>query len=153
MSSVFGTRRMEQQCLAEAPRVTHRACEPYRQFGRACHRAGASCRPPAGLRRHAVAHRTLVCLTRELRAHLAQARHGCDCETIQVFAFDSHIRCYTQKTLSACKLPLSDLSMIYRIVDFADLLDPAGSRQALGITLSCIWQNGNAEARPDIPTR
>jgi len=97
--------------------------------------------------------RTLACLTRELRLHLAQPLHGCDCAAIKTFAFESHIRCYTQKTLSACKLPLSDLSMIYRIVEFADLLDPAGSRQALGITLSCIWQNGNAEARPDIPTR
>ena len=41
--------------------------------------------------------------------------------------------------------------MIYRIADFADLLDPAGSRQASGISLSCVWQNENAEARPSLP--
>ena len=43
--------------------------------------------------------------------------------------------------------------MIYRTLDMADLLDPDSSGQALGITLSCIRENGNAEARPDLPTR
>jgi hypothetical protein len=48
---------------------------------------------------------------------------------------------------------LADVALIYRAVDLEALLAPEGSRQILGITLSCVWQNGNAQARPEIPTQ
>ena len=148
--------------------ATHRACDPYRQFDRQCRCAGADhyflgygekyCErfmqatgwSPVGARWR---DRTLACLTRELRLHFSMAPQGCDCATIKAFAFHSHPRCYRQKPLSACKLPLSDLYMIFRTLDMADLLDPGSSGQALGVTLSCLWENGNAEARPDLSTR
>ena len=97
--------------------------------------------------------RTLDCLKDELRRHLRAGSRGCDCATIKAFAFESHARCYTQRARSVCRLPLSDLGHIYRLVDTADLFDPGGSRQVLEITLACIWQNGNAGARPDDPTQ
>jgi len=146
--------------------ATNGACAVYRQFDRQCHCAGADhyflnygrkyCErfmrttgwSPAGARWR---DRTMACLSRELRAHITRRRQGCDCATIKAFAFESHARCYTHRPLSACALPLSDVALIYRAVDAADLLAPEGLRQAIGIMLSCIWQNGNAQGRSDIP--
>ena len=146
--------------------ATHHACAVYRQFDRQCHCAGADhyflsygekyCErfmrttgwSQAGARWR---DRTMACLARELRAHIGQRRQGCDCPTIKPSAFESHARCYTHQPSLACKLPLSDIALICRVVDAGDLLGPEGSHQALGITLSCIWQNGNAQARPEIP--
>jgi hypothetical protein len=95
---------------------------------------------------------TLVCLKEELRQFLAR-RHGCDCAAVKAFAFDSHARCYTRTPSSVCRLPLSDLAHIYALVDAADLIAPLGSRQTLAITLACVWQNGDAGARPESPSR
>jgi hypothetical protein len=104
---------------------------------------------PAGLRWR---NQTLVCLTNELRQFLAR-RQGCDCAAVKTFAFDSHARCYTRQPSSVCRLPLSDIARIYALVDAADLIAPLGSRQALAITLACVWQNGHAGARPEGPLR
>lgn len=95
--------------------------------------------------------RTLACLKNELGHFLARAG-SCGCAAVKAFAFESHARCYTQTAASVCRLPLRDLSRIYRVVDAADLVDPMGSRQTLAITLACVWQNGNAGARPDGPS-
>jgi len=43
--------------------------------------------------------------------------------------------------------------MIYRMLDLKDLVYPEASSQILGVTLACLWQNRNAEARPEILTR
>jgi hypothetical protein len=112
--------------------ATHDACVVYRQLDRQCHCAGADhyflsygekyCErfmrtsgwSPAGVRWR---DRTMACLARELRTHVGQRRHGCDCATIKSFAFESHARCYTQQPFSACKLPLADLALIYRAID------------------------------------
>lgn len=102
---------------------------------------------PAGLRWRA---QTLACLKDELRGFLAR-EHGCNCAAVKAFAFDSHARCYTRQPGSVCRLPLSDIAHIYALVDAADLIAPLGSRQTLAITLACVWQNGNAGARPDGP--
>ena len=104
---------------------------------------------PAGLRWRA---RTLTCLKDELRRFVGTG-HGCNCASAKAFAFDSHARCYTRAPSSVCALPLSDIAHIYALVDAADLVAPLGSRQTLAITLACVWQNGNAGARPDDPTR
>lgn len=104
---------------------------------------------PAGLRWRA---QTLTCLKDELRRFVASGR-GCNCAGVKAFAFDSHARCYTRAPSSVCRLPLADIAHIYALVDAADLVAPLGSRQTLAITLSCVWQNGNAAARPDDPTR
>jgi len=103
----------------------------------------------AGLRWRA---RTLTCLQDELRRFVG-AGHGCNCASVKAFAFDSHARCYTRAPSSVCGLPLSDIAHIYALVDAADLVAPLGSRQTLAITLSCVWHNRNAGARPDDPTR
>ena len=151
-----------------APAAAHSACVVYRQFDRQCHCLGADhyflnygekyCErfmratgwSPGGRRWR---DRTMACLSHEMRAHLAQGPHGCDCGRIKTFALESHARCYTQKPLSACALPLSDLAMIFRMLDLKDLVHPEASRQILGVTLSCLWQNGNAQARREIPTQ
>ena len=95
---------------------------------------------------------TLACLKDELRHFLTRAQ-GCSCATVKSFAFDSHARCYTRQPASVCRLPLSDIAHIYALVDAADLIAPLGSRQTLAITLACVWQNGDAGARPDGPSR
>ena len=97
--------------------------------------------------------RTLACLKAELAQELAKSSRACDCARIRTFAFDSHVRCYTARPASVCALPLSDIARIYRVIDTGDLVEPAGVRQILGVTLSCAWQNGNAGARGDAPTR
>jgi hypothetical protein len=97
--------------------------------------------------------RTLSCLKAELAHELATSSRACDCAKIRAFAFDSHVRCYTAKPASVCALPLSDIRKIYQIIDARDLVGPAGVKQMLGVTLSCVWQNGNAGARPDDSTR
>lgn len=104
---------------------------------------------PAGLRWRA---RTMACLQGELRAFLGRA-HQCDCAGVKAFAFDSHARCYTRQPASVCRLPLTDIAHIYALVDAPDLLAPSGSRQTLAIALACVWQNGDATARPDDPTK
>jgi len=104
---------------------------------------------PAGLRWRA---QTLTCLQDALRRFVASGR-GCNCAGVAAFAFDSHARCYTRSPSSVCRLPLADIAHIYALVDAADLVAPRGSRQTLAIALSCVWQNGNAGARPDDPTR
>ena len=143
------------------------ACDLYRTLDRRCGCAGSDdyfrgygekyCErfmgstgwSPAGLRWRT---RTLACLQGELRAFLGRAHH-CDCASVKAFAFDSHARCYTRQPSSVCRLPLSDIAHIYGLVDAPDLLAPIGSRQTLAITLACVWQNGDATARPDGPTR
>ena len=101
---------------------------------------------PAGLRWR---DRTLACLKGELSGFLARSRGGCGCADVKAFAFASHARCYTAQPASACRLPLADIARIYSLVDASDLFDPLGMRQTLAITFACVWQNGNAEARPD----
>ena len=59
----------------------------------------------------------------------------------------SRARCRTRKPASG-RLALSDLGRIDRIVDRADVIGRYASRPRLAITLACVWQNGNAEARP-----
>jgi hypothetical protein len=95
--------------------------------------------------------RTLSCLKDALARKLARSPRTCYCGTIRTFAFDSHVRCYTLQSASVCALPLSDIGKIYQVIDAGDLVDPAGVKQALGVTLSCVWQNRNAGARPDDP--
>ena len=65
----------------------------------------------------------------------------CDCKRLKDFAFQTHVRCYTQQAASVCRLPISDLVTIYRIIDSVDLLDPYGLRQILGIIRICIAQS------------
>lgn len=140
-----------------------RTCDLYRQLERRCHCPAADnyvanygrkyCErfmasagwSPAGLRWR---DRAAACLAGELRGFLAHAR-SCACADVKAFAFASHARCYTAQPASACKLPLSDIARIYRLVDASDLFDPLGMRQSLAITLTCAWQNGDAGARPD----
>jgi len=105
---------------------------------------------PAGLRWRDHA---LSCLKNELARELGKSPRQCDCARIRAFAFDSHVRCYTLKPASVCALPPSDVRKIYQIIDTADLIEPLGVRQVLGVALSCVWQNGNAGARPDDPAR
>ena len=105
---------------------------------------------PAGLRWRA---HTLSCLKNELARALARSPHRCDCARVRTLAFDSHVQCYTLKAASVCALPLSDVRKIYQIIDTADLIDPAGFKQVLGVTLACVRQNGNAGARGDDPTQ
>lgn len=143
----------------------HRTCDLYRQLERRCGCGGADnyftnygrkyCErfmqsagwSAAGLRWR---DRTAACLTGELTRFLGNAR-GCSCADVKSFAFSSHARCYTAQPASACRLPLSDIAHIYSLVDASDLFDPLGMRQSLAITLSCVWQNGNAGARGDRP--
>jgi len=150
---------------AAAQAGPHHACDLYRQLDRRCGCTGAEhyflqygakyCErfletqgwSAVGLRWR---DRTLACLKGELSRHLARS---CDCAGVRALAFESHARCYTQLPLSVCRLPLSDVARIYRIVDAADLVDPLGARQVLGITLACVWQNRNAGARPELPGR
>lgn len=152
---------------ASAQTAPLHACDLYRTLDRRCGCAGSDnyfrgygekyCErfmrstgwSAAGLRWRA---RTLACLQGELRSFLGRA-HGCDCASVKAFAFDSHARCYTRQPASVCRLPLSDLARIYALVDMGDLLAPLGSRQTLAITLACVWQNGDATARPEGPTR
>jgi hypothetical protein len=149
---------------AAHPRAAfHHACDFYRQLDRRC-----GCKPdtyftsygarycerfmgapgwsPAGERWRA---RTLACLKGELFRFVSHAHTGCDCAAVKDFAFASHGRCYTQAAASVCRLPLTDIAHIYALVDATDLIAPLGSGQALAITLSCVWQNGSAGARPD----
>jgi hypothetical protein len=150
---------------APAAAAQTRACDLYRALDRRCGCADnyfggygekycerfmrASGWSAAGLRWRA---QTLSCLKDELRHFLMRAP-GCDCATVKTFAFDSHARCYTRKPASVCRLPLSDIAHIYALVDATDLIAPLGSRQTLAITLACVWQNGDAGARPDGPSR
>ena len=105
---------------------------------------------PAGLRWRDHA---LSCLKNELARELGKSPRQCNCARIRAFAFDSRVRCYTLKPASVCALPPSDVRKIYQIIDTADLIEPLGVRQVLGVALSCVWQNGNAGARPDDPAR
>jgi hypothetical protein len=153
---------------AQARPAASRACDLYRELDRRCGCTGTNyfrdygekyCErfvrsngwSGAGLRWRA---RTLSCLQDDLRQFLAhqflvhQGR-SCSCAAVKAFAFSSHARCYTQLPASVCRLPLSDIGRITTLVDGADLIDPLGSRQTLAITLACMWQNGNAGARPD----
>jgi hypothetical protein len=143
------------------------ACDLYRELDRRCGCAGADdyfrgygekyCErfmrstgwSAAGLRWRA---QTLACLKDDLR-HFLKRASGCSCASVKAFAFDSHARCYTRKPSSVCRLPLSDIAHIYALVDAPDLIAPLGSRQTLAITLACVWQNGDAGARPDLPSR
>lgn len=150
---------------AAAQAGSHHACDLYRQLDRRCGCAGAEhyflqygakyCErflgtpgwSAAGLRWR---DHTLACLRAGLSRQLARS---CDCASVRTLAFESHARCYTQLPLSVCRLPFADVARIYRIVDAADLLDPLGVRQVLGVTLACVWQNRNAGARPELPGR
>ena len=149
--------------LAAPAQSAPRACDLYRQLERRCHCPAADnyfgnygrkyCErfmqspgwSPAGLRWR---DRTLACLKGELSGFLAHARN-CGCADVKAFAFSSHARCYTAQPASACRLPLSDIARIYSLVDASDLFDPLGMRQTLAITFACVWQNGNAGARPE----
>jgi hypothetical protein len=156
------------QAEARFTRASSPDCSLYAQLDRRCGCAGADeylidygrkyCErflrstgwSAAGLRWR---DRTLSCLKQELARELAGSPRACDCGKIRAFAFDSHVRCYTAKPASVCALPLSDIRKIYQIIDAPDLVGPVGVKQMLGVALSCVWQNGNAGARPDDPTR
>ena len=85
---------------------------------------------------------TLACLQTALIENLAKTSPlVCDCKRLKDFAFQTHVRCYTQQAASVCRLPISDLVTIYRIIDSVDLLDPYGLRQILGIIRICIAES------------
>jgi hypothetical protein len=85
---------------------------------------------------------TLACLQTALIEHLAKtSTHVCDCKHLKDYAFQTHVRCYTQQAASVCRLPVSDLVTIYRIIDSVDLLDPYGLRQILGVIRICIGES------------
>jgi hypothetical protein len=85
---------------------------------------------------------TLACLQNALIENLAKTTaRVCDCKRLKDFAFQTHVRCYTQQAASVCRLPISDLVTIYRIIDSVDLLDPYGLRQILGVIRICIAES------------
>ncbi|NRA67388.1 MAG: hypothetical protein HRU19_23090 [Pseudobacteriovorax sp.] len=84
---------------------------------------------------------TLVCLQKSLVETSQNLRLGIDisCETITDTAFDSHPACYTQVGKSVCDLGLSDLSVIYDVIDAGDVLSLRGLRQAVAVADTCIF--------------
>ena len=86
---------------------------------------------------------TLACLQNALIKNLAKTGADCDCKCLKDFAFKTHVRCYTQQAASVCRLPISDLLTIYRIIDAVDLVGPAGLRQILGIIRICISESSS----------
>jgi hypothetical protein len=132
------------------------SCNAYDDFERRCHCAGAEnyflgygrkyCQRSLAETGWSAAgtlwrNRTLLCLQRAL--HDAMPRHRaqrCDCQQIKRFAFETHVRCYTQLPTSICLLPMSDWLIAYRIIDAGDLLSDDGTRQIFAITQTCLGQ-------------
>jgi hypothetical protein len=56
------------------------------------------------------------------------------------FAFQTHVKCYTQESASVCRLPISDLGKIFSIIDLEDLVSFDGLSQIIGILNICIKQ-------------
>lgn len=132
------------------------SCDVYSQFERRCHCADAGNYFLAYGRKYcerALAeagwsqagtlwrNRTLLCLQRALYEAIPKHRaQRCDCQQIKRFAFETHVRCYTQQPTSVCRLPLSDWLTAYRVIDANDLLSEDGTRQILAITQTCLGQ-------------
>jgi hypothetical protein len=82
--------------------------------------------------------RTFVCLERALARGIARLPGGgCDCKSAEAIAWQTHVDCYTEASASVCRLPLSDITKIYRMIDAADLLSPLAIGQILAIAGRC----------------
>lgn len=83
--------------------------------------------------------RTLVCLQEAIVPRLpVGAPQTCNCSAMKTFAYESHVRCYTQPGASVCDLPLEDVRRIWSVIDTGDLFDAYGLRQMLQVAGICL---------------
>ena len=83
--------------------------------------------------------RTLVCLQRALARGIVRIPGGrCDCKSAEAIAWQTHAECYTESSASVCRLPFSDIAMIYRLIDDADLFSPLVIGQVVAIAGRCV---------------
>lgn len=82
--------------------------------------------------------RTLTCLQERIVPKLDISESpSCNCAEMRLFAFETHVACYTQSNSSICDLGLSDLNEIRRIIDLSDLLSIDGLRQTKAVVEIC----------------
>lgn len=63
----------------------------------------------------------------------------CNCDSMQIKAFDSHVMCYTKKGSSICNLPASDWLEIAKAVGPVSVLsDAKGRKQIVEVSKLCL---------------
>jgi hypothetical protein len=83
---------------------------------------------------------TLLCLQESIVPKLSIVEHPtCDCKAMKQFAYQTHVKCYTQPSASVCSLELADYKKIYNIIDVKDDLfgDPFGRQQMREVLSIC----------------
>ena len=84
---------------------------------------------------------TLKCLQESIVPKLpADNKYSvCDCKSMQLAAFDSHVACYTQPSNSICSLDSSDWFYIMKAVDpVKSLIDQKSRKQMLDVANICL---------------
>lgn len=84
---------------------------------------------------------TLRCLQEDIVPMLpADGRSNtCDCKSLQVKVFDSHVKCYTQPKASICDLGVADWRKIVGAIDpIASLMDQKSRKQMKEVALICV---------------
>jgi hypothetical protein len=151
-----------QAVAAQSVRQPRLGCDLYNQIDRHCNCRGADgyfisygrryCErfltstgwTPAGV---IWRNNTMVCLQQSLRRALVRRPSGtCDCDSARAIAAQTHVSCYTQASVSVCRLPLSDLVKIYSTIDIIDAFAPYGLSQMIAIAGTCIQQRVKANA-------
>jgi hypothetical protein len=84
---------------------------------------------------------TLRCLQERIVPELpadGQA-DSCDCQSIQIKAFDIHVACYTQNGASICDLPAADWALIFDAIDpVQSLQDQKSRKQIVEVAKVCL---------------
>ncbi len=81
---------------------------------------------------------TLLCLQEAIVPKLdISASPKCDCGKMKVFAFQTHVACYTKPGASICSLGLADISTTMKTIQIQDAFTKEGWSQMLQVTKIC----------------
>lgn len=81
---------------------------------------------------------TLSCLQESVIPHLdISSTPKCNCTAMRKIAFDSHVSCYTRSGASICSLPLVDVILIAKTVEFKEIFDADGWKQMRDVANIC----------------
>lgn len=84
---------------------------------------------------------TLKCLQEKIVPELPSDGQAdtCNCKSMQLHAYDSHVECYTQPNNSICALEPNDWFYIMKAVDpVANLKDQKSRKQMLEVAKICV---------------
>lgn len=82
---------------------------------------------------------TLRCLQESIVPKLPSSGSECNCQTMETYAYASHVDCYTKPAASICDLPVADWWKIFAATDpVTTLTTSAGASQLLDVSLICL---------------